>query len=67
MKQAKLFHMKTKNFFQLVLLALTIIGCTSREDESIYHPTDPLRPANSAELNNGNPTPPPGGRIPNNP
>ena len=50
MKQAKLFHMKTKNFFQLVLLALMIIGCTSREDESIYHPTDPLRPANSAEL-----------------
>lgn len=81
--------MKTKNFFQLVLLALMIIGCTSREDESKYFAVDPdmrftpaadvvYKPDNTimtpeerlelqAQLNNGNPTPPPGGRIPNNP
>lgn len=82
--------MKTKNFFQLVLLALTVISCTSREDESKYFAVDPdmrftptkaeavYKPENTimtpeerldlqAQLNNGNPTPPPGGRIPNNP
>ena len=56
MKQAKLFHMKTKNFFQLVLLALMIIGCTSREDESKYFAVDPdmrFTPAKFITLPNG--------------
>ncbi len=48
--------MKTKNFFQLVLLALMIIGCTSREDESKYFAVDPdmrFTPAKFITLPNG--------------